>query len=322
MRALVVTRGAEPAAALVEVPDPVVETGQVLVAVHYSSLNFKDALALGGRPGVVRAERLIAGIDLVGEVAASGAEGVAIGDRVLVNGCGLGETRDGGLAEFALVPADAIVPVPAAFTLRQAAAIGTAGYTAQLAVTALDDAPADGPIAVSGARGGVGSIVIALLAAAGRELVAVTRDPSAVDDLRRLGVDRAIGLDEARGSGRALDSELWAGAVDNLGGAVLAGLIAATRYDGVVASCGMAADAGLATTVMPFILRGVRLVGINSVLTPRARRLAAWDRLARELDPAVLEGLVDEVALAEAPLVAARLLAGEHRGRTVVDVRR
>ncbi|MBN9605518.1 MAG: acryloyl-CoA reductase [Actinomycetales bacterium] len=322
MRALVVTRGAEPAAALVEVPDPVVGAGQVLVAVHYSSLNFKDALALGGRPGVVRAERLIAGIDLVGEVAASGTDGVAVGDRVLVNGCGLGETRDGGLAEFALVPGDAVVPVPAAFTLRQAAAIGTAGYTAQLAVTTLDDAPEEGPIAVSGARGGVGSIAIALLARAGREVVAVTRDPSAVDDLRRLGVERAIRLDEARGSGRALDSELWAGAVDNLGGAVLAGLIAATRYDGVVASCGMAADAGLATTVMPFILRGVRLVGINSVLTPRARRIAAWERLARELDPAVLEGLVDEVPLAEAPQVAARLLSGEHRGRTVVDVRR
>jgi len=318
-RALLVTRGADPATTLVDRPEPSPGTGEALVAVSWSSLNFKDALALGGRPGVIRAEHLVAGIDLVGTVVTLGPEtsGVAPGDRVLVNGCGLGETRDGGLADHAAVPLDALVPVPAAFTDRQAAAIGTAGFTAALAAIALDAAPA-GPIAVTGAGGGVGSLAIALLARAGREVVAVTRDPGSAAHLLALGASSAIGLDEARGSGRPLDSERWAGAVDTLGGPVLAGLIASSAYDGVVASCGLAAEPALPTTVMPFILRGVSLVGINSVLTPRARRLAAWDRLARDLDPELLERITTEVALDGAVAAAEALLAGSHRGRTIV----
>ena len=308
MRALRAIRGT--AATVVEEDEPAGDG--VLVDVTYSSVNYKDALAITGRPGVIRAETLIAGIDLVGTPRGTR-------ERVLVNGCGLGETHDGGLAEVALVPEEWLVPVPSRMTDAQAAAIGTAGYTAALCVLALSDV--DGEILVTGATGGVGSIAIALLAATGREVAAVTGKADQHDYLRSLGATTIVDRSELEVPGRPLQSERWAGAVDTVGGPVLANVLSQTRYGGVVTTCGIAGSTDVTASMMPFILRAVSLVGINSVYTPRDRRLDAWQLLDRELDLALLDRLTTSIGLGDAVAAGDRMIAGETTGRIVVDVR-
>ncbi len=295
--------------------------GDVEVEVDFSSLNYKDALALQGKPGIVRADRLIAGIDLVGRAGS--------GERVLVNGCGLGEQHPGGLATRARVPAEWLVPVPGAFTQRQAAAIGTAGFTAMLAVLALETpnssghpplTPGEGTVLVTGATGGVGSIAVAVLARLGHTVAAATGSPQHEEYLRSLGAAEIVTRSELDRDAKPLESQRWAAVVDAVGGRTLATAISQTAQGGTVAACGNAGGAGLPASVLPFILRGVTLAGINSVLTPRELRLRAWERLASDLAPDVVESLTASVPLDAAIERAADVLSGVVRGRLVVEV--
>jgi acrylyl-CoA reductase (NADPH) len=282
------------------------------IEVTHSSVNYKDALAVTGRPGVIRTDALIAGIDLVG---------THRGDRVLVNGRGLGETHDGGLAEVARVPGEWLVPVPERFSNAQAAAIGTAGYTAALCIGALGDIPPGAEVVVTGATGGVGSIAVMLLAAAGANVAAVTGKNAEHDSLRRLGATSIIDRAELEAAGKPLQSERWAGAVDTVGGPVLANILSKVRYGGTVAACGMAADPAVTASMMPFILRGVTLAGVNSVFTPQPKRDAAWALLDRDLDLTLLDAITTSIGLDAVVATAERMLAGETTGRIVVDVR-
>jgi acrylyl-CoA reductase (NADPH) len=303
--------------------DSALTEGDVVVDVTHSSLNYKDGLALTGRPGVVRVPRLIPGIDLVGRVTDSMSEDWNPADRVLVNGCGLGETNHGGLAQRARLRAEWLVPVPAGMTNAQAAAIGTAGFTAMLAVLELERQGAvDGDILVTGAAGGLGSIAVSLLASRGHRVVASTGRSAEHEYLRGLGAAEILDRAQLESSGKPLQSQRWAGAVDTVGGVILANVLAQTHYGGTVAACGNAASGELTTTVYPFILRAVRLSGINSVDTPRPLRLEAWDALAADLDLAHLDAMTDTIGLAEVLTAAERLIAGGVRGRTVVDVQR
>lgn len=306
---------------LAEFDDDALGEGDVTVDVAWSSLNYKDALALGGRTGIVRVPRVIAGIDLVGTVRASENAMWKIGDRVLANGCGLGETHPGGLAERARLPGDWLIPVPAAFDLRQAAIVGTAGLTAQLALFELERAGVDGDVVVTGASGGVGSLAIALLAAAGFRVFAATGSLDREQAFRALGATGIVNRADLEAASGALQAQRWGGAVDTVGGRILANVLAQTRYGGLVASCGGASSADLPTTVMPFILRAVTLAGINSVNTPRELRVRAWNRLGRDLDPALIERLGRTIPLDAAIGASSDLLAGHGRGRIVVDVR-
>jgi len=315
----------DPAAAtatLVELDDSDLMPGDVTVDVEYSSINFKDGLALSGRPGVIKNYPLVAGIDLVGVVAASDNAQWMPGDRVILNGWGIGEKHHGGLAERARVNGEWLVHLPDGLEPHHAAAIGTAGYTSMLAVLALErHGIGDGDVLVTGAAGGVGSIAIALLAGLGHRVVASTGRLDETGYLARLGasevIDRALlGL-----QGKPLQSQRWAAAVDSAGSHTLANVLAQTNYGGIVASCGLAQGSDLPTTVMPFILRAVTLAGINSVQAPRALREEAWGRLARDLDRDLLDSLSTTVALGDAPGIAEDILAGRVRGRTVVDVR-
>jgi acrylyl-CoA reductase (NADPH) len=309
---------------LTELTDDDLGDGEVTVDVEYSSINFKDGLALTGKPGVISKPPLIAGIDLVGTVAAD-AGAWKQGDRVLVNGYGIGEKFNGGLAERARVASDWLVPVPEAFTSKQAAAIGTAGFTAMLAVLAIEETAAaagsEGTVLVTGASGGVGSIAVTLLARLGYSVTASTGRASEHDYLRSLGATAIIDRAELSEPGKPLQSQRWAAAIDSVGGTTLANVLAQSSYGGIVASCGLAQSAALDTTVMPFILRAVTLTGINSVFCPTAPRRAAWDRLATDLDLGLLDAMTETVGLADAIGVAERILAGGVRGRTVVDVR-
>lgn len=328
MRAWMVTQGDDgPRADLLDsVTDADLGDEGVLVDVEYSSINFKDGLALAGRPGVIRRHPLIPGIDLVGTVAQSTGR-YAAGDRVLVNGCGIGETHNGGLAERARVGADWLVRVPDSLSTKQAAAIGTAGFTAMLTVLALERADAGngqvlgGDVLVTGAAGGVGSIATALLATHGHRVVCSTGRPEERDYLLSLGAADVIDRDSLSQPGKPLQGERWSGAVDSVGGTTLATVIAQTRYGGAVAACGLAGGHDLPTTVMPFILRGVQLLGINSVYAPTALREQAWNRLASDLNLELLDSLTNTIGLADAARVAEEILAGRIRGRTVVDVR-
>jgi len=309
-------------ATLVELDDSDLMPGDVTVDVEYSSINFKDGLALSGRPGVIKNYPLVAGIDLVGVVAASDNAEWMPGDRVILNGWGIGEKHHGGLAERARVNGEWLVHLPDGLEPHHAAAIGTAGYTSMLAVLALErHGIGDGDVLVTGAAGGVGSIAIALLAGLGHRVVASTGRLDETGYLARLGasevIDRALlGL-----QGKPLQSQRWAAAVDSAGSHTLANVLAQTNYGGIVASCGLAQGSDLPTTVMPFILRAVTLAGINSVQAPRALREEAWGRLARDLDRDLLDSLSTTVALGDAPGIAEDILAGRVRGRTVVDVR-
>jgi len=341
-RAIVVTRPTDsPAFAelVSDATDASLGDGDVTIDVEYSSVNFKDGLALTGRPGVIKAERMIAGIDLVGVVTAvpepvegpestSGPEPVegrvAVGDRVVVNGFGIGENHPGGLSERARVKAEWLVPLPDGLSPARAAAIGTAGFTAMLSVLAIEKqlSPADGgEVLVTGASGGVGSIAIALLARLGYRVTASTGREAEHDYLRSLGATDVIDRATLSEPGKPLQSQRWAAAVDSVGSHTLANVLAQTNYGGIVASCGLAQGADLPATVMPFILRAVTLTGINSVYCPLPLRREAWRRLARDLDLDLLDSLTTSVGLDGAIAVAERIMAGEVRGRTVIDVR-
>ena len=304
-------------------PDPA--TFGVTVDVSYSTLNFKDALAITGRGAVVRNWPLVPGIDLAGSVVESHHPDWQPGDAVVVTGWGLGENHWGGLTQRQRVQADWLLKIPAPFDARSAMIVGTAGFTAALCVMALQKhglQPGDGEVLVTGAAGGVGSIAVALLAALGYRVVASTGRPQEADYLGRLGAARIIDRAELAAPGKPLQKETWAGVVDTVGSHTLANACAATRYNGAVAACGLAQGADLPTTVMPFILRGVTLYGINSVLVVNALRAQAWALMARHLDVALLDSLATEIGLSEAIAYAPKLLAGEVRGRTVVNTAR
>lgn len=313
-------------AAVEEVGPPPTSDGPVLVDVAYSGINYKDALALTGRPGVVRVTPLIAGIDLVGTVAESDDARWMPGDRVVLNGTGLSETHNGGLAGQARVQGDLLVRLPDGMAPERAAAIGTAGYTAALCVLRLEregvTGTAEAPILVTGATGGVGSIAIALLAGAGHHVAALTGRAEAYGDyLRGLGASVLVPRAELAGAGRPLQSQRWAGVVDTVGGEVLANAISQTCYGGTVTACGLAGSASLPASMVPFILRAVTLAGVDSVVAPASARAAAWARLADRLDPAILDGITETVGLDGAIEAAARLLTGRAHGRIVVNVR-
>ncbi|AWB88186.1 MDR family oxidoreductase [Salinibacterium hongtaonis] len=307
--------------------------GDVIVDIEYSGINYKDGLAIMGRPGVIRNYPLIPGIDLVGTIAsidtsapdaADAAPRFAVGDPVIVTGWGVGESFHGGLAERARVKSEWLVPLPSTISAARAAAIGTAGFTAMLAVLALERSgalEAEGPVLVTGAAGGVGSIATLLLSRLGHSVTASTGRPEQAGYLRSLGASDVIDRSELSAVGRPLQKQRWAAAIDAVGGATLANVLAQTNYDGAVASCGLAQSADLPTTVMPFILRGVKLLGINSVLAPLPLRETAWARLARDLDLDALDSLTTTVPLEAAIDQAALILEGGVRGRTVVDVR-
>ncbi len=297
--------------------------GEVTVRVEYSTVNYKDGLAITGKSPVVRKFPLNAGIDFAGTVETSDDARFKPGDRVVLNGWGVGETHSGGLAQKARVKADWLVPLPAGMTTRQAMAIGTAGYTAMLCVLAIERhgiKPESGDILVTGANGGVGSVAIALLTKLGYRVVASTGRPEEAEYLRSLGAAEVIHRDELSAPGRPLGKERWAGVVDSVGSHTLVNACAATRYGGAVAACGLAQGLDFPASVMPFILRGITLYGIDSVMAPQAKRLAAWQRLAQDLDLVKLAAITTEIPLAAALQAGVDILAGHIRGRVVVDV--
>ena len=300
--------------------------GEVLIDIRYSTLNYKDALAFTGKVPVVRKFPMVPGIDFSGVVRESANADFKPGDAVVLNGWGLGETHWGGLAQQARVQAEWLVPLPEGLTFEQAMAIGTAGYTAMLCVMALQGhglAPVDGDILVTGAAGGVGSVAVALLSTLGYRVLASTGRPEEADYLRRLGAAEIIDRHTLGSPGKPLEKERWIGAVDSVGSHTLANVCAGTRYGGIVAACGLAQGMDFPASVAPFILRGITLAGIDSVYCPRQRRRQAWDALARHLDPAKLAIIGQQtVGLQEALPFAEKILAGQVRGRVVVDVNR
>jgi acrylyl-CoA reductase (NADPH) len=323
-QALLLDKGESFSAAVKPVDESALPPGDVLVRVDYSTLNYKDGLAITNKGPVVRQWPMVAGIDGAGEVIESSHPAWKPGDAFIHNGWGVGETHWGCLAEKARLKGDWLVSLPSAFTARQAMAIGTAGYTAMLCVLALEDhgvKAGPGEILVTGATGGVGSVAVALLGRLGYTVVAATGKAAEVDWLKRLGASAVIDRTELAAPGKPFQKERWAGVVDAVGSHTLANALAQTRYGGVVAACGLAQGMDLPTTVMPFILRGVTLAGIDSVMAPLARRQRAWDRLARDLDPALLETLIQEIPLSGAIDKAHALMAGQVRGRVVVRIR-
>jgi len=300
--------------------------GEVVIETHYSSVNYKDALAATGRGRIMRRFPLVGGVDVAGRVAQSADPRFRAGDAVLVTGCGLGESHDGGFSEVVRVPADWVVPLPAGLTLFEAMALGTAGFTAALALDRLEQNgqhPGLGPVVVTGATGGVGSIGIDLLSGRGYDVVALTGKPDAVGYLRDLGAGRVLDRGALVPGEGSLETAQWGGAVDNLGGEILAWLLRTTRPWGSVASIGMAGGTELRSSVMPFILRGVSLLGITSANCPMPRRLQVWQRLVTDLRPRHLDAIVaGTVTLDELPGVFERLLAANHRGRFVVTMGR
>jgi acrylyl-CoA reductase (NADPH) len=302
---------------------PGADQADVLVQPEYSTLNYKDGLALTNKAPVVRQWPMVPGIDGAGTVVQSSHPAWQAGDRFVHNGWGVGETHWGCLSQRARLKGDWLVKLPAAFSTRQAMAIGTAGYTAMLCVMALEDhglTPADGEVLVTGATGGVGSVAIALLSRLGYSVAAVTGKAQEADYLKALGASTVLERSAYSAPGKPLQKERWAGVVDAVGSHTLVNALAQTRYGGVVAACGLAQGMDLPGSVAPFILRGVKLAGVDSVMVPLARRQQAWDRLARDLDPALLEAMTTEITLAEAPAAAERLMAGQVRGRIVVKV--
>ena len=305
---------------LTDLPD-----NDVLIRVDYSTVNYKDGLALTGTRPIIRSYPLVPGIDLAGVIESSRDDRWQVGDRVVVNGWGLGEGHWGGLAQYAQVKSDWLVKLPETITTREAMSIGTAGYTAALCVNALlkhGTTPADGEILVTGATGGVGSVAVALLAAQGFKVVASTGKINEDAYLKALGASECVDRESLNVAGNPLQRERWAGVVDALGGQTLANACAQTCYGGAVAACGLAESAALPATVMPFILRGVTLYGIDSVMAPTTAREQAWQRLATDLDKTRLESMINEISLAEAMNTGGDVLAGKIRGRLLVDVNR
>jgi len=298
--------------------------GDVTVAVEWSTVNYKDGLALTGKSPVVRRFPMIAGIDLAGTVETSSHPAWKQGDKVIVNGWGLGETHLGAFAEKARVKGDWLVRLPEKISARDAMAIGTAGYTAMLSVIALERAgvaPSRGPVIVTGAAGGVGSVAIAILAKLGYTVIASTGRPTEADYLKGLGAAEIIERKELTGSPRTLGKERWAGGIDAIGSTTLANVLSMTRYGGAVAACGLAGGMDLPTTVAPFILRGVSLLGIDSVMCPLPMRQEAWRRLETDLDRGKIAAMTSEIGLGDVIDAGARILAGEVRGRIVVKIR-
>ncbi|WP_313218614.1 MDR family oxidoreductase [Stenotrophomonas sp.] len=311
------------AAGVVPLTEQDLMPGDVTVAVEYSTVNYKDALALSRRSPVIRTFPLIPGIDLAGVVETSTHPGFAPGDRVLVNGWGLSQTHHGGYAQKARVPGEWLVKIPAAFSSRDAMAVGTAGYTAMLSVLALEHggvSPDHGDILVTGANGGAGSIAIALLSTLGYRVVASTGRLEESAYLKALGAAEIIDRATLSAPGAPIAKERWAGAIDAVGSHTLANVLAQTRYRGVVAAFGLAQGADLPGSVLPFILRNVTLAGIDSVNAPYAAREQAWTRLATDLDLGKLARTTQMIGLAEVPALADQVLQGRVQGRTVVDV--
>ncbi|OYU02387.1 MAG: alcohol dehydrogenase [Sphingomonadaceae bacterium PASS1] len=310
---------------LAQVNEDQLPEGNVTIDVAYSTLNYKDGLAITGASPVVRKFPMVPGIDLAGTVRESSHADWKAGDKVVLNGWGVGEGHWGGLSQVARLNGDWLVPLPSAFSEKQAMAIGTAGYTAALCVEALVQAgvtPDQGEVLVTGATGGVGSVAVALLKKAGFTVVGSTGKASEAEYLTKLGADSIIDRAELSEKGRPLAKERWAGVVDSVGSFTLVNACAAVKYGGAVAACGLAQGADFPATVMPFILRGVRLLGVDSVMAPKAARLRAWERLARDLDPALIDVIGAEIGLGEAVAAASDLLAGKVRGRIIVDVNR
>jgi acrylyl-CoA reductase (NADPH) len=299
--------------------------GDVQIDVAYSTLNYKDGLAITGATPIARKFPMVPGIDLVGTVRTSDSADWKAGDQVVLNGWGVGEGHWGGLAQIARLKSEWLVPLPSVFSPKQAMAIGTAGYTAALCVDALVNAgvtPDQGEVLVTGATGGVGSVAVVLLKKLGFTVAGSTGKASEHAYLTQLGADSIIDRAELSEKGRPLAKERWAGVVDSVGSHTLANACATTRYGGAVAACGLAQGADFPATVMPFILRGVRLLGIDSVMCPKGPRMAAWARLARDLDPAQLDVIAHEIGLGDAIASARDLIDGKVRGRMIVNVNR
>jgi acrylyl-CoA reductase (NADPH) len=308
-----------------ELDDAQLPEGDVTVRVAYSTLNYKDGLAITGSSPVVRRFPMVPGIDFAGTVESSSHSTYKPGDRVLLNGWGVGEGHWGGLAQKARLNGDWLIPLPEGLSEREAMAIGTAGYTAMLCLIALERhglTPQSGEVLVTGANGGVGSFAIALLARKGYTVVAATGRMAEADYLKRLGASTIIDRAELSNPGRALAKERWAAAIDSVGSHTLANVCAGIRADGLVAACGLAQGMDFPTTVAPFILRGISLLGINSVTRSYKERVEAWDRLCSSLDMAQLDEITREIGLNESIPVAQELLDGKVRGRVVVNVNR
>ena len=312
-------------AALQNIDPSVLPEGDVTVQVEWSTLNYKDGLAITGKSPVVRRFPMVPGIDFAGTVTESANAAWKAGDKVILNGWGVGETHCGGLAEVARVKGEWLIALPNSFTTRQSMAIGTAGYTAMLCVLALEKhgiKPQDGEILVTGANGGVGSVAIALLAKLGYTVVASTGRIHEAEFLKALGASLVIDRAELSAPGKAIGKERWAGVIDTVGSHTLANACATTKYRGAVAACGLAGGMDFPSTVAPFILRGVTLYGIDSVMAPLSVRQEAWQRLAIDLDITKLDAMTREIGLSEVITVGAELLEGQVRGRVVVDVNR
>jgi acrylyl-CoA reductase (NADPH) len=323
-KALVLEKSPDFTAAVREVDDTFLPDGDVTIDVAYSTLNFKDALAITNRSPVVRSWPMVAGIDGSGTVVDSSSPRWKVGDEVVLNGFGVGETHKGCLAERARLKGEWLIRRPSRFSARDAMAIGTAGYTAMLCVLALERhgvKPGTGEVLVTGATGGVGSTAVALLSALGHRVVAATGKASESGYLQSLGASAVIDRAELAAPGKPMQKERWAGVVDAVGSHTLANACAQTCYGGVVAACGLAQGIDFPATVMPFILRGVTLAGVDSVMAPLAVREEAWSRLSRDLDGGQLDRITTEIALADAIEAAGRLMEGKVRGRLVVRTR-
>ncbi len=310
-------------AELRELDEQQLPEGNVTIRVHWSSFNYKDVLAITGKMPVIRSFPMVPGIDLAGVVESSDDDRYQVGQEVLVTGYGIGEAHWGGYAELARVPGDWLVPLPEGLTLRQSMAIGTAGFTAMLCVMALERGgvtPEQGPILVTGAGGGVGSVAIGLLSKLGYEVAAVSGRPEAEGYLKELGASEVLPRSDFSKPGKPLGKERWAGAVDVVGSHTLANICASTQYDGVVTACGLAGGMEFPATVAPFILRGVTLVGIDSVQCKQPRRSEAWQRLVEDLDLAKLETMTNEIQLDDVIETAKNWGQSDHRGRVVVSV--
>jgi len=297
--------------------------GDVDVAVSHSTVNYKDGLAITGRAPIIRTFPLIPGIDFAGTVTASRGGDFATGDRVILTGWGVGESHHGGYAERARVKSGWLVPMPEGMTPGRAMAIGTAGFTAMLCVMALEEQgvlPQSGEVLVTGATGGVGSVAVALLAGRGYRVVASTGKADEAGYLKELGAAEVIDREELAGKPRPLAKARWAGAVDVAGSVTLANVLSQVKYGGTVAACGLAQGMDLPASVAPFILRGVKLVGVDSVMCPKERRLQAWKLLTEELDGEKLAAMTSHITLDDVPDAAGKIVRGEVRGRLVVDI--
>lgn len=326
MRALVVERDEEgrTSASVQEIDEIRLPEGDVTVAVEYSTLNYKDGLCIGPGGGVVRTYPHVPGVDFAGTVETSDDSRYSPGDKVVLTGWRVGEVHWGGYAEKARIKADWLVPLPEGLSTRQAMAVGTAGLTAMLAVMALEDhglAPGSGEVLVTGAAGGVGSVATAILAHLGHEVAAVTGRPETAEYLTGLGASRIVSREElAETVKKPLETETWAGCVDAVGGAMLARILGQMKYGASVAAVGLAAGAAVPATIIPFLLRGVNLLGIESVMQPRENRIRAWQRVARDLPMDKLEAMVQMASLEDLPQLGADILKGKVKGRVVVDV--